>query len=109
LMVLSGLSMTGLRRPFDAFSSTYSPSTPFNSVTVPIPLPDQALVVLGRVQLVDHGRIVHGNGNHFLIMLVQDGPRPLARRLRALQQVPKQCRSPDHGMSAPFGERRDHR
>ena len=76
-----------LRRPFDAFFSTYSPSTPLNSVNVPIPLPHQPLIVLRRIHLVDYGRIVHGNGHDFLLMLVQDSPRSLVCGVRALQQL----------------------
>ena len=56
-------------------------------VDVAIPLPNQPFVVLRRIHLVDHRWIVHGNGDDFLIMLVQDCPGALARGFRALEQL----------------------
>src|SRR3989442_577928 len=74
-------------------------------VDVSIPLPNQPLVVLRRIQLVDDRRIVHGDAQHVLFVPVQDSASALTCRLGALQQLRKQRRTPDHRMTTTLRER----
>src|SRR5882762_5870654 len=78
-----------------------------SSVDIPVPLPHQSFVVVRRIDLVDHRRIVDRDRHHFLLMLMQDCSRARARRVRALQQLAEQRVPPDHGMAPPFSKRRD--
>src|SRR5256712_3806430 len=56
-------------------------------VDVAIPLPDQPLVVLRSVQLVDDSRIVDGNTAASLIMPAHHGPGALAARFPGPSQL----------------------
>src|SRR6266536_3208838 len=58
-------------------------------VDISIPVADEALIVLRRIDLVNDGRIVHRNGHNFSLVLMLDRPGALLGRVRILQQLPK--------------------
>jgi hypothetical protein len=62
------------------------------SINVPIPLSYQPLVILGRVYLIDHSRIIDRNRDYVSLMPVQDGARPFARGRGTFEEVIEQRR-----------------
>src|SRR5438477_12580795 len=56
------------------------------SVNVAIHLPDQAFVVLRRVHVVQHCRIVHGDDRESILVGLQDGGGSVARGQFALER-----------------------
>src|SRR5690349_20665651 len=59
------------------------------SVDVPIHLPHQPLVILRRVEVVDHGRVVHRDHSQLGLVGEQDGSGPVPGRDGAPRQLLK--------------------
>src|SRR5690242_225815 len=85
-----------------------TPETGHLSVNIPIHLSHQPLVVLRRVQIVDHSRIVYGHRGELRLVRQQHRPRPVAGCGRALGQLGEEGPVPEYRMAAPLGEGRDH-
>src|SRR6266705_4769742 len=77
------------------------------SVHVPIPLSNQALVILRRVHVIQHGRVVHRDDGEPVLVRLQDGARSVARGGVAGLELREQGLIPDHGMPAASCERGD--
>src|SRR5712691_6432366 len=95
------------RWQLSAFSYRQSLSAEDPSVDVPIPLSNQALVILRRVHVIEHGRVVHRDDGEPVLVRLQDGARSVARGSVAGLELLEQGLVPNHGMPAVSSERGD--
>src|SRR5882762_2064427 len=77
------------------------------SVDIAIDLPDQALVVLRRIEIVDYRRVVHRHRDEVPRVGGKHRPRAVAGRGGAGGELGEQHLVPDHRLPALFGEAGD--
>src|SRR5690348_17615896 len=82
----SGCRVPGVRCPA---APSLTPDTRHLSVDVPIHFPHQPLVILRRVEVVDHGRVVHRDHSQLGLVGEQDGSGPVPGRDGAPRQLLK--------------------
>src|SRR3989449_10562807 len=76
-------------------------------VDVPIHLPDEALVILRRVEIVDDRRVVDRHGDEIRLMGGEHCPRAVPGGGRAGRELREDGLIPDHRLPALLGEARD--
>src|SRR5437773_6542936 len=76
-------------------------------VDVPIHLPDEALVILRRVEIVDDRRVVDRHGDEIRLMGGEHCPRAVPGGGRAGRELGEDGLIPDHRLPALLGEARD--
>src|SRR5216117_3556972 len=76
-------------------------------VDVPIHLPDEALVILRRVEIVDDCRVVDRHGDEIRLMGGEHCPRAVPGGGRAGRELREDGLIPDHRLPALLGEARD--
>src|SRR5437879_7952040 len=79
------------------------------SIEVPIHLPHQALVVGGRIEVVDDSGIVRCDAVDPVRVSLEHGPGAVPRRIVARLELPEKLVVPDHRVTTPLAERRDDR
>src|SRR2546430_15199736 len=100
-----------MKGPWGEFASGCQPSafgcgpTADGSVDVPIYLPHQALVVGGRVEVVDNGRIIRRDAVDPVLVSVEHCPGAVPRRIAARVELCEEHVVPDDRMTAPLAER----
>src|SRR5256886_17511465 len=76
-------------------------------VDVPVHLPDEALVILRRVEIVDDRRVVDRHGDEIRLMGGEHCPRAVPGGGRAVRELREDGLIPDHRLPALLGEARD--